>query len=78
MKKYSPFNFKSVLVVASLFIALKVNAQSTDDPGAYMTAISSAEMNMDKTYLAYMSAVAHSGRARKVEKMRQRTLQSIL
>jgi hypothetical protein len=61
-----------------LIISLKLNAQNADtDPGAYMTAISNAEMNMNKTYLAYMSAVAHSGRAKKVEKMREQTLQSI-
>ncbi|HEY2727847.1 MAG TPA: hypothetical protein VGI61_11775, partial [Parafilimonas sp.] len=61
-----------------LIISLKLNAQSVDtDPGAYMTAISNAEMSMNKSYLAYMSAVAHSGRAKKVEKMREQTLQSI-
>jgi hypothetical protein len=71
--------FKSLmLIVFAFIITLTLKAQNTDDPGAYMTAISIAEMNMDKTYLAYMSAVAHSGRAKKVEKMRQQTLQSIL
>ena len=61
-----------------LIISLKVHAQNTDtDPGAYMTAITNAETNMNKSYLAYMSAVAHSGRAKKVEKLRQQTLQSI-
>ncbi len=75
----STFNFKSLMLAATLFIiTTKLNAQNTVDPGSYMTAISNAEMNMDKTYLAYMSAVAHSGRAKKVEKMRQQTLQSIL
>ena len=67
------------IAVLALIISIKLDAQSPDtDPGAYMTAISNAEMGMNKTYLAYMSAVAHSGRARKVEKMRQQTLQSIL
>ena len=42
-----------------------------------MTAIANAEMVMNKTYLGYMSAVAHSGSAKKVEKMRQQTLESI-
>ena len=71
--------FKYLMFIACLFITVtKLSAQNTDNPGDYMTAISNAEMNMDKTYLAYMSAVAHSGRAKKVEKMRQQTLQSIL
>ncbi|MEP6464746.1 MAG: hypothetical protein ABJB05_00510 [Parafilimonas sp.] len=61
-----------------LIISLKLYAQNIDtDPGAYMTAISNAQTNMNKTYLSYMSAVAHSGRAKKVEKLRQQTLQSI-
>lgn len=75
----STFYFKCLMFAVCLFITVaKLNAQSTDNPGDYMAAISNAEMNMDKTYLAYMSAVAHSGRAKKVEKMRQQTLQSIL
>lgn len=78
MKTNSTF-FKSVIIVACLFAsAKKLSAQNVNDPGDYMTAISNAQMSMDKTYLAYMSAVAHSGRARKVEKLRQQTLQSIL
>ncbi|MEP6682250.1 MAG: hypothetical protein ABJA35_03280 [Parafilimonas sp.] len=61
-----------------VIISLRLNAQNTDtDPGAYMNAITKAETNMNKSYLVYMSAVAHSGRARKVEKLRQQTLQSI-
>ncbi len=58
-------------------IALQLNAQNIDNPGDYMTAISNAQMTMNKTYLSYMSAVAHNGSAKKVEKMRDQTLQSI-
>jgi predicted DNA-binding protein len=47
------------------------------DPGKYMDAISNAMTDMNKTYMAYLSATAHSHRARKIEKMRQQTLQSI-
>lgn len=79
MKIISTFHFKCLVIITCLFVTdAKLNAQNADNPGDYMTAISNAEMNMDKTYLAYMSAVAHSGRAKKVEKMRQQTLQSIL
>ncbi len=48
-----------------------------DDPGQYIGAIDNARINMDKTYMAYLSAVAHSGRVRKIEKMRQQTIESI-
>lgn len=47
------------------------------DPGKYMDALSSALTDMNKTYMAYLSATAHSHRARKIEKMRQQTLESI-
>jgi uncharacterized protein YlxW (UPF0749 family) len=42
-----------------------------------MDAISSAMTDMNKSYMAYLSATAHSHRARKIEKQRQATLQSI-
>ena len=66
------------IIVFLIMMSVELTAQSLDtDPGAYMTAITNAEEGMDKTYLAYMSAVAHSGRAKKVEKLRQQTLESI-
>lgn len=68
-----------LLATVILFSAFgqKLSAQSLDDPGAYIGAINSAQSQMNKTYMAYMSAAAHSGRARKIEKMRQQTIQSI-
>jgi hypothetical protein len=78
MKSYLPFCFKCIVIAACLFFSVQMKAQSPDtDPGAYMTAISNAQMDMNKAYLAYMSAVAHNGRAKKVEKIRLQTLQSI-
>lgn len=53
-------------------------AQDYDNPGAYMTAINNAQLEMNKNYMAYMSAVAHGGNAKKVEKMRETTLESVL
>lgn len=53
------------------------NAQGLDDPGAYIGAINNAQLDMNKTYMAYISAAAHSGRARKIEKMRQQAIESI-
>lgn len=67
-----------VIVILLLAASFNLHAQDiNNNAGAYMTAITNIEIGMDKSYLAYMSAVAHSGRARKVEKMRQRTLESI-
>lgn len=54
-----------------------LHAQSYDNAGDYISAMNAALSSMDETYLAYMSAVAHSGRARKVEKMRLQTLEAI-
>ncbi len=66
----------SIVVFASLFVQ-QANAQNLDDPGSYMTALYNAQIEMNKTYMAYMSAVAHSGRAKKIEKMRHQTIESI-
>lgn len=54
------------------------NAAAQDDPGAYMNSISNAHTEMNQKYMAYVSAVAHGRRARKVEKLRQQTLVSIM
>jgi hypothetical protein len=48
------------------------------DPGAYMNSISNAETGMNKAYMAYISASAHSGRKRKIDKMREQAVNSIL
>jgi hypothetical protein len=42
-----------------------------------MTQISGARVDMDQKYMTYISAAAHSRRARKVEKLRMQTLESI-
>jgi hypothetical protein len=42
-----------------------------------MTAISNAQNDMNNKYMAYISAAAHSRRARKIEKMRAQVLESI-
>jgi len=72
-------NFPQLLVLAFciLFISKAGQAQGFDDPLAYMNAISDPQHEMDQKYMAYMSAAGHGRRARKVEKLRQQTLQSI-
>jgi len=73
-----PFSTSLRVLALSLLLPLAsaLTAQDLNDPGAYMTAISNAETEMNKTYMAYLSAVAHS-KARKVEKLRQQTVESI-
>lgn len=56
---------------------INAHCQSLDNPGDYMTAISNAQVEMNQKYMAYTSAVAHGRRAKKIEKMRQQTLESI-
>lgn len=52
-------------------------AQDLSDPGSYMNAISNAHVEMNKKYMAYMSAAAHVHRKRKIDKMRIQALESI-
>ena len=74
MKKKLPL----LLVVFCTSIIFKpVSAQDLSNPGTYMTAISNAQSEMDQKYMAYVSAAAHSKRARKIDKMRQQALESI-
>jgi len=55
----------------------KVSSQVIENAGDYMTQLSAARVEMDQKYMAYISAAAHSRRARKVEKLRSQTLESI-
>jgi len=64
-------------VVILLLSAFTSYGQTIDQPGAYMTAIANAQTEMKQKYMAYVSAVAHGRRARKIEKMRLATLESI-
>lgn len=75
MKKSILFSFITALTI--LAGTQKLHAQNYDNAGDYISSMNAALSSMDETYLAYMSAVAHSGRARKVEKMRQQTLDAI-
>ncbi|BAU52467.1 LIC11966 family surface protein [Mucilaginibacter gotjawali] len=68
-----------------LFIAIALGvvkiARAQDpqaDAGTYMTAISTAETDMNKAYMAYISASAHSSRKRKIEKLRNIAVDNIV
>jgi hypothetical protein len=72
-KKLLPF----FLLLATVTAGVKSTAQDMENPGTYMTAVSNAHLEMNQKYMAYVSAVAHGSRARKVEKLRNQTLESI-
>jgi len=63
------------LLCLLLLAGSQLHAQN--DAGAYMTSISNAHADMQKTYMTYISAAAHGRREKKVEKLRQQTLESI-
>ena len=65
MKKTLTF----LLLPAVMIIGFTTSSAAQDDPGSYMNAISTAQMEMNKSYMAYISASAHSSRKRKIEKI---------
>jgi hypothetical protein len=52
-------------------------AQDVSTPGSYMTFISEKIRNINQTYINYLSAVSHGKSARKVEKLRAKTVDVI-
>jgi len=70
-------SFTLLFAAAFFSIGIPAFSQAIDNPGDYMTAINNAHLDMNQKYMAYMSAVAHGRRARKVEKLRQQTVESI-
>ncbi|MFP5041722.1 hypothetical protein [Parasediminibacterium sp. JCM 36343] len=78
MTKRTRTNLKMLLIVA--FFVVKnalVMAQDVETPVAYMNSITKVQEDMNKKYLAYVSASAHGKRLRKVEKLRQQAVESI-
>jgi hypothetical protein len=55
----------------------KMHAQIIENAGDYMTAMTNAQTEMDQKYMTYISASAHSRRAKKIEKLRTQALESI-
>lgn len=66
----------TVLVIA-LTLCAATKAQDLDNPGHYISAINNAQKEMNERYMAYVSAAAHSRKARKIEKLRKQALESI-
>jgi hypothetical protein len=65
-------------VIACVFVKPAHAQDISADPGAYINAIGNAETIMNKAYMTYISAAAHSGRKRKIEKMREQAVNSII
>ncbi|HSZ35265.1 MAG TPA: hypothetical protein VK772_18260 [Puia sp.] len=65
------------ILLIVLGFSFRLNAQAVENAGDYMTAISNAQVEMNQKYMAYVSASAHSRRAKKIEKLRGQALESI-
>lgn len=68
---------KIFTLLTALIFSLISFAQNFDSPVAYMDAIENARLDMDKKYMAYISAASHGKRARKVEKLRLQAVDAI-
>ena len=65
------------ILLFTFYFSTRSHAQMIENAGDYMTAMSNAQVEMDQKYMAYISASAHSRRAKKVEKLRAAALESI-
>lgn len=71
--------FTSLIITATLsfFLFTHVTAQNNDNPAEYMDNLGKIHRKMNETYMAYLSQAAHGRRARKLEKMREKVLETI-
>lgn len=70
---------RSLLLVLAICGTLpNVEAQDLSTPVGYMEAFAKAHNEMSRSYLAYMSAAGHGRKAKKVEKLRQKLLETIV
>lgn len=66
-----------ILVFSVLSFTHASSQNIHENPVDYLSAIATIHTDMNAKYMAYMSAVAHGRRARKIEKMRGQTLEAI-
>lgn len=71
-------NLQTLSLTLGLFLALSVVAQDFSTPGGYLDYFNKSLGTMNQTYMNYLSAVSHGKSARKVEKLRTKTLDGIL
>lgn len=67
-----------VYVAALLLTTYFTRAQDMSSAGGYMSYFGERIQNVNQTYMNYLSAVSHGKSARKVEKLRNKTLDMIL
>jgi len=68
---------RTVTTVILLFAGLEAFSQSGESAVDHMAFFTNRELELSKKYLDYMSQVAHSNRARKMEKRRQEVIAGI-
>jgi hypothetical protein len=68
---------KLSLFLLTIFSFHALHAQDLSVPGAYMSHISDQVDKVSQSYMNYLSAVSHGKSARKVEKLREKTLNTI-
>ena len=66
-----------IFLLFTFYFIPRIHAQTIENAGDYMTAMTDAQVDMDQKYMAYISASAHSRRAKKIEKLRSQALESI-
>lgn len=69
--------FIRISLCCLLFFYGKAQAQDVSTPGGYLSTISEKIKNINQTYINYLSAVSHGKSARKVEKLRLKTVDDI-
>lgn len=69
---------KTSLLFILVCVTLSSLAQDFSTPGGYLTHFSKTIETVNQTYMNYLSAVSHGKSARKVEKLRNKTLDAIL
>lgn len=69
--------YRTFTLVVFLFAACASFAQNAESPVQHMQFFASRELELSKKYLDYMTQVAHSNRARKLEKKRQELIGQI-
>lgn len=65
------------LITCLCWIQKGIAAQDLSNPGNYMSFINQKERDVTQTYLNYLSAVSHGKSARKVEKLREKVVNTI-
>jgi hypothetical protein len=69
MKKVLLCSLLLAIMGCTAFTSAKAQ-DAASDPGAYMNSLSDPQTKMNKSYMTYVSAAAHSSRKRKIEKLR--------